>query len=95
MVDTQSMTRQKGNNGPQRQGSFSGNNNNMNAGNSYNNNNNANNMNQYNSGPLPPPPPPNNYGTYSDNDSNYPMNNNIGSGSVKRKKIKFERISYK
>jgi heterogeneous nuclear ribonucleoprotein F/H len=82
MVDTQSMARQKGNNAPQRQGSYTGNNTTMNAGNNYNNNN----INQYDNTP-PPPPPSNNYDTSSGNGNNYSMNNNnnnSGSGSVKR-----------
>jgi heterogeneous nuclear ribonucleoprotein F/H len=81
MVDTQSMARQKGNNAPQRQGSYTGNNTTMNAGNNYNNNN----INQFDTAP-PPPPPSINYDTYSGNGNNYSMNNNnnSGSGSVKR-----------
>ncbi len=93
MADTQSMTRQKGTNPPQRQGNFAGNNSNINIGNNYNNN-----MNQYNNGPPPPPPPPpsNNYSTYSDSGSTYPMNNNnnTGSGSLKSKRI-FDEENFK
>ena len=44
MNDTQSVSKQKGNNAPQRQGSFSSNSSNTNTSNQYNN------MNQYNSG---------------------------------------------
>jgi len=74
----------KGNTGPQRQGSYTGNNANMNAGNSYNNN-----MNQYDNGPSPP----NNYDAYSGSGSgnNYPMNNNnnnnSGNGSSLKRSI--------
>jgi len=79
MADTQSMARQKGNSGPQRQGNYTGNNANMNAGNSYNNN-----TNQYNNGP----PPPNDYDTYSGSGNDYPMNNNNnGSGSSLKRSI--------
>lgn len=79
MADTQSMTRQKGSNPPQRPGNYPGTEGNMNAGNNY-----TSDVNQYNNGP----PPPNNYDAYSNNGNNYPMNNNNnGSGSLKRKSI--------
>ncbi|CAF0860294.1 unnamed protein product [Adineta ricciae] len=78
MNDTQSTVRQRGgNNGPNqnygahRQGSFEGNP----EGNGYNNH-----MNQYNG------PPTNNYNSYGGNQSaqNYPMNNQMGGGGMKR-----------
>jgi hypothetical protein len=81
MADTQSLTRQKSSSGSQRQTNYPGNSSNMNAGNDYNN------MNQYNT-----PPPPSDYNTYSGNATNYPMNNNTGGGSLKRKKFRFERV---
>jgi hypothetical protein len=91
MNDTQSMARQRGSNsggsgsnqnfGPQRQGSYSGNSGGG-GGDGYNNNGN---MNQYDS------PPSNNYNSYGGNGNsgnNYPMNNQMGGGGVKRENIK-------
>jgi len=70
MTDTQSMTRQKGNNGSQRQGNYTGNN----TTGGFNDN-----TNQYNNDP----PAQSNYNSYTGNRNDYPMNNNE-SGSLKR-----------